>query len=92
MTDAIDRTIAEKVLHMMPGDDDWYYYEPTADAGQAFDLVERFKLDCARMHLQWAVRGRLDATQEPYFAIDDDLKTAICICVLRMHGIDPEAL
>lgn len=68
------------------------HYEPMSNAAQAFELVERFGLclvgpQCINPH-EWRASTRVDVN----CTYHTDLKTAICLCVLKMHGIDPDAL
>lgn len=64
-------------------------YDPCHDAGQAFELVERFRLMPSWLAKEnvWSI-----STSISWWAKHPDLKTAICLCVLRMHGVDPEYL
>ncbi len=102
----MDRAIAEKVMGHEWQDDRLGYkitqpnghytigngYSPTTNAAQAFELVERFQLGvcwCTEHH-EWSVDAFVQGNDEE--AHGPDLKIAICLCILKMHGVREEDL
>jgi hypothetical protein len=99
--DRINRAIAEKVNGWTweNWDEAWHgqggtwhpNYSPMTNATQAFELVERKCLTVGRLpNGDWLACGAANGAATD--ATHADLKTAICLAVLRMHGIDPETL